>query len=96
MVDLDFKSSYYLLCIALIRKIGFDLDLIKNEINRLSGQNSKLCSEICQMIESNKLNDELNFEKQFKKWEYVDFLYDFSFCVISSIDILNQRKYDQN
>ena len=70
--SLGCSHSKELLCIALVKKIGFDIKLIKTEIEKEN--KTKLAEEICQKIIKMKLGDLSIYEKLYEYYKNVDFV----------------------
>lgn len=59
-----FHPSKELLCLALIKKFGFNLVIIKDEIDKLDMLQYQAKKQIFQMIVNEKMNDRIVFERR--------------------------------
>ena len=90
-----FPPSIVLLCLALVKKFGFDLNNIKIELEKFTGKKSNLLFLVCNMIKDKQLDNRLIFDIQFQRYKKIDFVFNhLKFCFIS--DILLNQKSDQN
>ena len=72
-----FKYSLLLLCIALIKKFGFDLASIKNELKKKAFNSWNLADIIIQMINEGQLLNEEIFQHIYEMYYYVVFDYNY-------------------
>ena len=73
----NFIQSQTLLCIALIKRYGFNLGIIKSELHKRMNITEDLSKKIHQMIINLKLANEKNFIELYNYYKKMDFLYDF-------------------
>ena len=82
-----FSPANDLLCIALIKKYGFNLTKIQKELQKLKNfKNDKFVKMILQKD---------FYEKQYQYYKSIDFLYDFKLEAIQSKDLNEQYKIQQ-
>ncbi|KAK8881199.1 hypothetical protein M9Y10_003931 [Tritrichomonas musculus] len=71
-----FQQSEELLCIALIKKHNFDVDIIITEIDDIIQESEELSFDICEMIINSELLEQNYFESRYEYNRNIDFLYD--------------------
>lgn len=89
-----FYHSRFLLCLALIKKAGFDLDNIKKELNQYKEDSCEIQNEITEIITKNHLFDISMYEKFDNFYCQTDFLYDTYMQIISSDELIKRKKDD--
>ncbi|KAK8872157.1 hypothetical protein M9Y10_007919 [Tritrichomonas musculus] len=90
-----FQPSMKLLCLALLKRYGFYLDIIKEEVEERSGSNKELAFKVCKKISDMQLYDEKYFESQYEYYRNIDFLYNHKLKPILSKSI-NDIEYIGN
>ena len=83
-IKLDFPPSTGLLCIALIKLFGFDIDIILEELNKLTENSINLQKLIYNMINENQLLYEPIYEFYYQSLSTVNYLYDFYKYILST------------
>ena len=73
----NFNPSKNLLCIALIKKYGFNIEYIKKELLKQTDKNIELTLIIYNMIQDMKLIDKIVFDITYNFYKKVDFIYNF-------------------
>ncbi|KAK8871370.1 hypothetical protein M9Y10_007093 [Tritrichomonas musculus] len=87
-IEKGFQQSKELLCLALLKKHNFNLDMIKEEIDRISKGNKVLSFEICTIMNISGLFDSKYFETRYEYNRNIDFLYsnELKPCISKVID----------
>lgn len=75
-----------LLCIALIKKHGFNIERIKEEFSNHINETDDLKSSIVSNINNGQLFDVSHFDNFYKYFQSIDFIYDFDYKIIQSND----------
>ena len=91
----DFLPAKVLLCLALIKKYGFNIKIIQENIFHLDS-NKTFLSSIIQMICKYQLFDSLIFIENYEYYRTIDYLYDFNENIIPSNNIINNQANDSN
>ena len=86
-----FQYSFNLLCIALIKQFGFNIEIIKQEILKIKNVTEDILAEINHHIASISLIGELNFEILYESYRNKDFVYNFLLVPIFSYDLEHKR-----
>lgn len=100
--DLLIKSSYelhhslVLLCLLLVKKFGFNLQKIKEEIDTIADLKENYSSKICSEILFLELNEQSNFDKLYEYYRKIDFIYNVQLEIVLSSEILNLDSYKNN
>ena len=92
-IKLDFTPSTELLCIALIKLFGFNIEIIREELNKLTEKTSKLPNLIYKIIIYKKLLYKPKYEQHYKSLSTINYLYDFDKNIIST-KTFNEPKQD--
>ena len=81
-----FSLSLNLLCISLIKKIGFNIDIekIQKEITKFSNESKKISKLIYQEIQDFNLKNKSIFEIYYNSFKTCDFIYDYKRNYIST------------
>ena len=87
-----FTPSKELLFIALIKEFGSDLQNIKDEIIKYSGNQSEMHDIICEAINIQKLDQIENFNEYCGLYKKKDFLYNHNCQAIETSRVLNQNE----
>ncbi|KAK8842949.1 hypothetical protein M9Y10_025815 [Tritrichomonas musculus] len=87
-IEKGFQQSKELLCLALLKKHNFNLDMIKEEIERISKGNKVLSFEVCIIINISGLFESKYFEARYEYNRNIDFLYsnELKPCISKVID----------
>ena len=79
-----------LLCIILIKKFGLNIEIIEEELKKYKNITDNFLSSVFEMIENEDLFDHSIYEKRYKYYENVEYLYDFRFRRVSYEKVINQ------
>lgn len=89
----SFKNGFYqsieLLCLVIIKKIGFDIEKIKQELHENFDIEDKLYNSIYGIIKNKKLLNPYYFEKNFKYYKDTDYTYYYNLKPIKSSEVFN-------
>ena len=88
---LGFKFSNDLLCIAVIKKVGFNISDIRNELNNHKNITEFLKEKTIIKIQNEMLYLEMYFNEKYNFYRDIDYLYDFSLFYIKSNKIKTQN-----
>ena len=77
LFNLSFHQSLNLLCVALIKKHGFNFQRIQMELLERTNKLSSLSSAVFQIIKKQKLDIEADYNNYYKFLEKIDYIYDF-------------------
>ena len=81
-----FNPSYDLLCIALIKKHGFNFEKKKKKMN-----DKKIPSYIYKKMISKELFDKSIFKEKYQYYQNIDYLYDYNFVPVLTSGLNSQK-----
>ena len=87
----EFKHAFNLLCVVLIKTFGFDIEKIKNEIDKRVGKSNELYSKIIAMVNLLIYSGESIVNYLYEEYRNKDFLYDVLFDYICTSDLLKEN-----
>ncbi|KAK8847791.1 hypothetical protein M9Y10_018823 [Tritrichomonas musculus] len=91
----QFNHSYTLFCLALVKKFGFQIELIEKYVEELNNKNSKVkVSSMTSYLSLWQLNDTFTF--YYKSYQDNYFLYDHSRDFVSFSDFQKQKRTSSN
>lgn len=90
-IKIGFLPSKNLLCLALIKKCGLNIEYIKETINKYGEESNNISSYIYEMIQYYQLNGETAYENDYNHYKTIDFLYNDCYSIIKSKSIFNQK-----
>lgn len=94
--SVSFEPAIMLLCIILIKKYGFNFDMIEQIIIEKTSESNKIFQN--RIIKQLKLFDEFKLNEQYKLYQSLDFLFGFNshFRAFASSKIFNEERKNEN
>ena len=89
---LYFSPSEMLLCLALIKKHGPNLKNIEDYLEKSTNESNDLAIRICKMIKDKRLCENSIFEKLWRQYKSIDYLYEFNDNIYFQSNKLNRFK----
>ena len=80
------------MCLILLKKYGFDINAITKELSKYTQNLDDFISFFYDTIESENLNDQDYFEKEYTSYKFIDYLYNAVEEPIISSDIFEHEK----
>lgn len=86
----NFYPAQLLLSLALISKVGFDINIIKKEIDEIV-KSDQFSANIINIIQTNKLNSDSEYEFFNTFLSNIFILYNYSYCAIESFKLFKEE-----
>ena len=91
----EFFQAKKLLCIALVKKHGFDIEKIKQDLLHKAGRWGDLPFNVLKMVLDRNFFNEKDFKNSYQYYKNVDFVYDFEYDYMTT-KILNEKIIKNN